>query len=64
MNDEAQQIEAFLERFCLCGGGGVCDRSKYGNKILRCYLQHGRQAIPVNPSSPGDRGRAMFRDAL
>jgi predicted CoA-binding protein len=24
-------------------------RHKYGNKVLRCYQQNGRQAIPVNP---------------
>ena len=24
-------------------------RHKYGNKVLRCYQQNGRRAIPVNP---------------
>ena len=24
-------------------------RHKYGNKVLRCYQQAGRRAIPVNP---------------
>jgi predicted CoA-binding protein len=24
-------------------------RHKYGNKVLRCYQQNGRKAIPVNP---------------
>jgi predicted CoA-binding protein len=24
-------------------------RHKYGNKVLRCYQQNGRRAVPVNP---------------
>lgn len=31
-------------------------RHKYGNKVLRCYLQHGRRAIPVNPREDSVEG--------
>lgn len=44
-----EQIDTFLaaEQFGVVGASA--DRSKYGNKVLRCYLQHGRTVIPVNP---------------
>jgi len=29
--------------------GASTNREKYGNKVLRCYLQNGYRAIPVNP---------------
>lgn len=29
--------------------GASNDKTKYGNKILRCYLQHQYNAWPVNP---------------
>ena len=33
-----------------CGVVGASSRRhKYGNKVLRCYQQNGRRAIPVNP---------------
>jgi predicted CoA-binding protein len=35
------------ERFGVVGASS--DRLKYGNKVLRCYLQNGRKAIPVHP---------------
>jgi predicted CoA-binding protein len=42
-----------IERFLLSRAYGVVGassrRHKYGNKVLRCYQQAGRRAIPVNP---------------
>jgi len=29
--------------------GASQDRDKYGNKVLRCYMQHQRRFFPVNP---------------
>ncbi len=42
------RIEQFLkaERFAVVGAS--VDRSKYGNKVLRCYQQHGREVFPIN----------------
>lgn len=45
----AQRIEAFLAGDTFAVAGASADRSKYGNKVLRCYLQHGRTAYAVNP---------------
>ena len=47
--NEPGAIERFLsaKRFAVLGASA--DREKYGNKVFRCYLQHGRDAIPVNP---------------
>ncbi|AHE67016.1 putative CoA-binding protein [Legionella oakridgensis ATCC 33761 = DSM 21215] len=29
--------------------GASTNREKYGNKVLRCYLQHHKKVIPVHP---------------
>jgi len=36
--------------------GASADRTKYGNKVLRCYLQNGKKAIPVNPKGGAIEG--------
>ena len=41
-------ISDFLAGSTYAVVGASNDRWKYGNKVLRCYLQHGRTAIPVN----------------
>jgi predicted CoA-binding protein len=42
--------------------GASNDRWKYGNKVLRCYLQNGRKAIPVNPNATIVEGIAAVPD--
>ena len=42
--------------------GASRDRDKYGNKVLRCYLQHGRRVFPVNPQSGQIEGLAAYGD--
>ena len=44
-----EHIDAFLCSSAFGVVGASTDRSKYGNKVLRCYLQNGKKAIPVNP---------------
>jgi len=44
-----EQIRAFLASPAFGVVGASADRRKYGNKVLRCYLQNGRRAVPVNP---------------
>jgi predicted CoA-binding protein len=39
-------------------------RHKYGNKVLRCYLQNGRRAIPVNPREAAIEGEACVASVL
>ncbi len=45
-----EQIDAFLASPAFGVVGASTNRHKYGNKVLRCYLQHDRRAIPVNPN--------------
>jgi uncharacterized protein len=49
MDDTAAKIREFLAGEVFAVVGASNDRSKYGNKVLRCYLQNGRRPIPVNP---------------
>ena len=42
--------------------GASRDRDKYGNKVLRCYLQHGRRVFPVNPLAAQIEGLAAYGD--
>ena len=44
-----RKIDGFLESGPFAVVGASTNRAKYGNKVLRCYLQHGRRAVPVNP---------------
>lgn len=46
MDDE---IKRFLEADVFAVAGASQNRDKYGNKVLRCYMQKGRRVIPVNP---------------
>ena len=47
-----EAIETFLKSEAFGVVGASEDRSKYGNKVLRCYLQNKKNAIPVNPKVP------------
>ncbi len=44
------QIDRFLSSAAFGVAGASANRSKFGNKVLRCYLQHGKTAVPVNPN--------------
>ncbi|MFT7462025.1 MAG: putative CoA-binding protein [Pseudohongiellaceae bacterium] len=46
MNDSVQR---FLESPEFAVVGASVHREKYGNKVLRCYAQHGLAVTPVNP---------------
>lgn len=62
-------LEERIQRF-LDGGphavvGASQNREKYGNKVLRAYLQNDREAIPVHPTATeieGQRAYATIRD--
>lgn len=43
------RIQAFLAQGPFAVVGASSDRDKYGNKVLRCYMQHGREVFPVHP---------------
>ena len=44
-----EQIDKFLESKVFGVVGTSTNRDKFGNKVLRCYLQHNLRAIPVDP---------------
>jgi predicted CoA-binding protein len=43
------RIDRFLAAEAFGVAGASTNRDKYGNKVLRCYLQNGKKAIPINP---------------
>ena len=63
--NEREQIDAFLAGDAFAVVGASRDRAKYGNKVLRAYLQNGRAVHAVNPSADeveGDRCYARLAD--
>jgi len=59
-NDLQSRIDAFLAGTPFAVVGASTDRSKYGNKVLRCYVQNGRAAYPVNPTMTEVEGLKAF----
>ena len=49
MSQGFDPIDRFLASPAFGVVGASPRREKYGNKVLRCYAQAGRRAIPVNP---------------
>jgi uncharacterized protein len=60
--DVSARIEEFLAGRTYAVAGASNDRSKYGNKVLRCYVQNGRVALPVNPNEREVEGIPCVRD--
>jgi len=58
--DETERIEAFLKCRAFAVVGASADRAKYGNKVLRCYQQHGREVYPINPRAPEVEGLKAY----
>jgi predicted CoA-binding protein len=54
-------VDAFLggEPFAVVGASN--DRRKFGNKVLRCYWEHGLRAFPVNPREREVEGQPCFK---
>ncbi len=44
-----ESIAQFLSAGAFAVAGASANRDKYGNKVLRCYLQNSKTVIPVNP---------------
>ena len=58
------QIRKFLQSPAFAVVGASKDRSKYGNKVLRKYLEHRLKAYPVNPKEKEIEGLTAFTDVL
>ena len=64
MRDPTDPIERFLDSPAFGVVGASPRRHKYGNKVLRCYQQNGRRAIPVNPHERDVEGSACVASVL
>ncbi len=58
MPSTEEKIARFLSSPAFGVVGASTNREKYGNKVLRCYLQKQRRAIPVNPNEQAVEGIA------
>jgi predicted CoA-binding protein len=56
------KIQIFLagQRFAVVGAS--TDRSKYGNKVLRCYKQNNMDVVPINPTASEVEGLTAYPD--
>ena len=57
-------VARFLESPAYGVVGASPRRHKYGNKVLRCYQENGRRAIPVNPREQVIEGAACVATVL
>lgn len=55
-------IDAFLDGSPFAVVGASTDRDKYGNKVLRAYMQQQRQVYPVNRKAEAVEGLTAFQD--
>jgi len=63
MSDDMQaRIHAFLEAGPYAVVGASIDRSKYGNMVLRCYQQNGREVYPINARAEEVEGLRAYPD--
>jgi predicted CoA-binding protein len=64
MSHPHDPIAQFLDSPAYGVVGASPRRHKYGNKVLRCYRQNGRRAIPVNPREAQIEGAACVASVL
>jgi len=58
-----ERIQAFFAAGPWAVAGASTDRRKYGNKVLRAYLQNGKQPVyPVNPHATEVEGLTAYPD--
>jgi len=55
-----KKIDAFLDGDAFAVVGASSDRAKYGNKVLRLYMQKGIRAFPVNPNQKEVEGLRCY----
>lgn len=55
---QRKDISSFLNAKKFAVAGASTKRHKYGNKVLRCYLEHNYDVIPVNPGADEVEGIA------
>lgn len=58
--DIEEKIQSFLGAGPFAVVGASTNREKYGNKVFRCYLQHGYKVYPVHPKAKEVEGRPCY----
>jgi len=53
-------FEKFFQSKAFAIVGAAKNRDKYGNKVLRCFMQHGLEVYPLNPRAAETEGLACF----
>lgn len=53
-------VAAFLAAGRFAVVGASADRAKYGNKVLRCYRQHGFDVVGVHPKATVVEGAPCY----
>lgn len=56
MSSSCSSGDTFFQRELFAVVGASNDRDKFGNKVLRCYKQHGYKVIPINKRTPEIEG--------
>ena len=63
VNEELQaRIRRFFDGSPFAVAGASTNREKYGNKVLRCYMQHGYEVYPINPRAEKVEGLPAYPD--
>jgi len=57
---DASKIQSFLAEGPWAVISASTNRSKYGNKVLRCYQQHGMEVFPINPRATEVEGLKAY----
>lgn len=57
-----ERIATFLDGKVFAVVGASQNRNKYGNKVLRCYMQHGYKVYAVNPKETEIEGQVCVPD--
>src|SRR5262245_66539510 len=60
MRTHPPPIAEFLAQGSFAVVGASTDRRRYGNKVLRCYLQHGLPVVAVNPGHASVEGVVAY----
>ena len=62
MDSVEHAIQSFLNGSPFAVAGASANREKYGNKVLRCYLQHDRKVYPLNRRESEVEGLTAYPD--
>ena len=56
-----EQVAEFLAGNSFAVVGASTDRQKYGNKVLRCYMDNGYTVYPINPKATEVEGLVAYK---